>query len=222
MAQDVSNTTTTLAETRRTEIVDAARELYEMKGLDRTTIKDITEAVGVTRSLFYHYFKDKNAVTKAVLDDYVSDLLEMVRIWDSERTPGDVRGALHDCVRILRIGVFDNDSFRSNLVTSENAGLYLAFLQRAAEALARFLTDVTAKEYEEAHGVKIKHVYDTFYLLIIGVVGYVRRYPDASDELLEDLIAQTLRMDTEVGWDSYLANRSKDDSSDAAVMPDAI
>ena len=48
---------------RRDEIVDAARSLYEEKGLSRTTIQDITARVGVTRSLFYHYFPNKDAVT---------------------------------------------------------------------------------------------------------------------------------------------------------------
>ena len=40
---------------RSAEIVVAARELYEEKGLAHTSIQDITNHVGVTRSLFYHY-----------------------------------------------------------------------------------------------------------------------------------------------------------------------
>ena len=55
---------------RRCEIVEAARSLYETRGLSHTTVKDIAEKVGVTRSLFYHYFENKNAVTEAVLDSY--------------------------------------------------------------------------------------------------------------------------------------------------------
>lgn len=44
---------------RSAEIVVAARELYEEKGLARTSIQDITNHVGVTRSLFYHYFPSR-------------------------------------------------------------------------------------------------------------------------------------------------------------------
>ncbi|MEG0218077.1 MAG: helix-turn-helix domain-containing protein, partial [Raoultibacter sp.] len=40
---------------RRDDFVCAARELFEEKGLSKTTVKDITEHIGVTRSLFYHY-----------------------------------------------------------------------------------------------------------------------------------------------------------------------
>lgn len=66
---------TTLAK-RSAEIVVAARELYEEKGLARTSIQDITNHVGVTRSLFYHYFQNKEEVTSAVLDQYITDFLE--------------------------------------------------------------------------------------------------------------------------------------------------
>ena len=48
---------------RSAEIVVAARELYEEKGLARTSIQDITNHVGVTRSLFYHYFQNKEVTT---------------------------------------------------------------------------------------------------------------------------------------------------------------
>lgn len=59
-------------ESRRDDIVEAARQLYEERGLSRTTVRAIAEHVGVTRTLFYHYFADKDAVTSAVLDDYVA------------------------------------------------------------------------------------------------------------------------------------------------------
>ena len=62
--------------TRRADIVEAARQLYEEQGLSRTSVQDITNRVGVTRTLFYHYFPGKDAVTSAVLDDYIGDYLE--------------------------------------------------------------------------------------------------------------------------------------------------
>ena len=47
---DRANDAATGASTRRDDIVEAARELYEERGLSRTTVKDITQRVGVTRS----------------------------------------------------------------------------------------------------------------------------------------------------------------------------
>lgn len=180
---------------RRDEIVEAARNLYETRGLEHTTVKDITEEVGVTRSLFYHYFENKDAVTEAVLDDYVDDFIQLVYYWNESRERYNVRKALEDCIKMLRRGVFDKDSFRVDMASNENASLYLRFYSRSAEALARYITDTTAAEYAQYHELKIDHVYETFYMLIIGLVGFIRRYPDAPDQLLEDLIAQTLRLD---------------------------
>lgn len=180
---------------RRAEIVEAARELYDTQGLAGTTVKDITEKVGVSRSLLYHYFASKEDVTQAVLDSYVEDFVEMVRFWNESRVRGDVQGALVSCVKMLRRGVFDAEPFRWSVANSENAGLYQKFISLTASRLARFLTDTTAVEYARYHYQRIDHVYETFYLLVVGLVSYVRQNPDAPDELLEDLIAQALQLD---------------------------
>ena len=48
-----------MSDERRQQIVDAARQLYEEQGLSTTTVKNISERCGVARSLFYHYFRNK-------------------------------------------------------------------------------------------------------------------------------------------------------------------
>ena len=53
---------------RREQIIACTRELYEEKGLTKTSVQDIADKVGVARSLFYHYFTDKDDVTSAMLD----------------------------------------------------------------------------------------------------------------------------------------------------------
>lgn len=193
--KDPGNVLSEQSAERRAEIVEAARELYDAQGLASTTVKDITEKVGVSRSLLYHYFASKEDVTQVVLDSYVEDFVEMVRLWNESRVRGDVRGALVSCVKMLRRGVFDSEPFRWSVANSENAGLYQKFISLAASRLARFLTDTTAVEYARYHYQRIDHVYETFYLLVVGLVSYVRQNPDAPDELLEDLIAQALRLD---------------------------
>ena len=193
--KDPGNVLSEQSAERRAEIVEAARELYDTQGLASTTVKDITEKVGVSRSLLYHYFASKEDVTQAVLDSYVEDFVEMVRLWNESRVRGDVRGALVSCVKMLRRGVFDSEPFRWSVANSENAGLYQKFISLTASRLARFLTDTTAVEYARYHYQRIDHVYETFYLLVVGLVSYVRQNPNAPDELLEDLIAQALRLD---------------------------
>ena len=132
---------------RRADIVAAARELYEEQGLSKTSVQDITNRMGVARSLFYHYFPDKEAVTSAVLDDYVADFIEATHSW------------------------------------------------YVADRVATYIVDTTVRDYGALHEIRIEHVYETFYVLILGIVGYLRTHPDVDDEVLKDLIAQTLHMD---------------------------
>lgn len=180
---------------RREQIVAAALALYEKKGIERTTVKDIAEAAGITRSLFYHYFERKEDVTDAILEGYVDGFVGAVHEWNRNRVRGDVQGALQSCVKLLRSALFERDAFRTLLLKDENASLYLRFSQRAARMIARYLTDTTAEEYARYHKVEIHHLYETFYLLVFGLVGYLREHPDASDELIADLIADTLHLD---------------------------
>ena len=110
-----------IAETRREQIIAAARSLYEEKGIDRTSVKDIADRAGITRSLFYHYFSGRDEVTDAILDAYVDTFVAAVREWNAQRVRGDVAGALKTCVAMLRRHLFDEDSFRTDLLKSQNA-----------------------------------------------------------------------------------------------------
>jgi len=183
------------SDTRRLEIVAAARELYEERGLSRTTVKDITERVGVTRTLFYHYFPDKDAVTSAVLDDYIQDYIEALELWNEGRIEGDVDHALRTIVKLLRIGLFEDDAFHVALSSRENAALYLEFVNRVADETTRYIIDTTVRDYAELHDIRIQHLYETFYVLVLGVIGYLRKHPDADDAIIADVIAQTLHLD---------------------------
>lgn len=182
-------------EQRRNDIVEAARQLYEERGLSRTSVKDIAERAGITRSLFYHYFPDKQAVTSAVLDDFVEDYIEALSIWNDERMTGEIEQALDGVVRVLRVSVFEGSSFRRALDTRENAALYIEFINRVADRTARYIVDTTVRDYSELHSVSIVHLYETFYILILGICGYIRTHQDVSNEVLKDIIAQSLHIE---------------------------
>ena len=180
---------------RRLEIVKAARELYEEQGLSATAISDIARRAGLSRTLMYHYFPGKDAITSAVLDDYIDDCIEALKHWDNNRVQGQVEEALTNAVKVLRIVIFDNDPFYQDIHSTENAELYTEFIGRVAQRCADRLTNTTVRDYAQFHQVQIKHVPETFYILLVGLGNYLRRHPDADDELIKDLIAQTLHME---------------------------
>ncbi|MDJ1121208.1 helix-turn-helix domain-containing protein [Olsenella sp. YH-ols2217] len=183
------------ADARCAQIVSAARALYEERGLSSVSVGDITAAVGVTRSLFYHYFPNQGAVTSAVLDAYVSEYVEKLAAWNARRRPGDIEHALTTVVGLLRQEMFEDNPFHEAIVSTENASLYLQLIQRVADHTATYLIDTTVQDYASLHPVAIDHLYETFYLLIVGLIGLLRAHPDLDDGVVADLIAQTLHMD---------------------------
>lgn len=175
--------------------MDAARELYGEKGIEHTTILDITERLGVTRTLFYHYFPNKHDLTLAVLDSYVADYLEALELWNENRPQGDIDQALQNLVKLLRLCVFDKDSFYTSLVSNVNVELHTAFANRVAEHTTNYILETTVKDYASLHDIKIDHLYETFYMLIVGAIGYLRTHPETDDAIIADVIAQTLYLE---------------------------
>ena len=60
--------------------------------------------------------------------------------------------------------------------------------------MATFFINATVQDYAQVHPVEIDHVYETFYILILGICGYTRTHRDVPNDVLKDVIAQTLHM----------------------------
>ncbi len=183
---------------RREQIIDCARKLIEKQGLAKTSVRAITDEIGVTRTLFYHYFPSKDELVGAVLDAYVADFVAALQRWNDNRVEGDIEGALDSVVAFLRsevLGENAHNPFRRALATHENASLYLEFTNRVADSVSRYIVESTVRDYGRLHEVRIDHVYETFYILVLGLIGFMRQHPDADDSVLKDLISQSLHME---------------------------
>ena len=88
------------------DIMLAARELYETEGVAATSMAAIARKAGVARSLLYYYFPDKQAVTDAVIEDYLEDLVESVSTWNELRAFGETPSELKNCVSMLRRALY--------------------------------------------------------------------------------------------------------------------
>lgn len=56
------------AQERRNQLIDTALELFAERGLDNTTIKDLSVKAGVAQGLIYHYFDSKEDLLRAVVE----------------------------------------------------------------------------------------------------------------------------------------------------------
>ena len=75
----MSTTTNTQAKgSRRTReaILKAAKRLILIKGYNATSVDDLLHDSGVGKGSFYHYFKSKEDLGYAILDDIVASFVE--------------------------------------------------------------------------------------------------------------------------------------------------
>jgi AcrR family transcriptional regulator len=63
-----------LVETRRSMVLDAAKEVFEEDGLDGASIRAIAKKAGYTPGAIYSYFPSKEAIYAALLSDSLSRL----------------------------------------------------------------------------------------------------------------------------------------------------
>lgn len=181
---------------RRDEILTAVRETVVEDGLSRLSISSVTKRAGCTRSLFYHYFPTKEDALQAVLDLSIDSFVEQLTAWNESRVAGDIEGSLDTIAHMLKnMVVNQNDVMSQSVIHSGNAALYASFVHRAADRLARYMCSSTVVDFAAHHEVRIDHLYETFYVLITGLVMFVRTHPDAPEETIKDIIASTLHIE---------------------------
>jgi AcrR family transcriptional regulator len=59
------------SEERRSDILKAACHLFLTKHYEKTTMLDVMQALGIAKGTIYHYFKSKEALLEAVVEDIV-------------------------------------------------------------------------------------------------------------------------------------------------------
>lgn len=197
MASDISGHHERLAhDDRRDEIIDAVRAVVAESGISRLSISAVTRRVGCTRSLFYHYFPTKEDALQAALDQSIDAFMAQLTAWNDQRVTGDIEGALNSAAHMLKTLVLQqDDAMPRTVATGGNAGLYATFVHRVADRTARYICESTVADFAALHEVRIDHLYETFYVLITGLIMFVRANPDVPEETVKDIIASTLHIE---------------------------
>jgi AcrR family transcriptional regulator len=73
-----------LVERRRTEIIEAAYEVFAIKGYSATGIADIAERLGIGHGTFYRYFKNKRDILDQVVDYGVERIMQALEVETAE------------------------------------------------------------------------------------------------------------------------------------------
>jgi TetR/AcrR family transcriptional repressor of nem operon len=78
-------------EKTRADIVECAKQQFYEHGYDGTSFSDIVAASGLYRGNIYHYFKTKDDILKAVIDQHLNEYRSLLAQWDREHADPKAR-----------------------------------------------------------------------------------------------------------------------------------
>ena len=105
--EDQSPTRERRKELLEREIMDKACTLFAEKGFGGTSLTDIADAVGLTRAAVYYYFKNKEALLEAIVNEVSSAPLKESIEW-LKTAPEGATERLHSFVRMRVVSVLSH------------------------------------------------------------------------------------------------------------------
>lgn len=125
------------------QLMEAAERLFAQQGVAGTSMRDLADAVGLTRTGIYHYVKSKDQMLEELVRGFTVETAEDVRrLADATGTPAYER--LREAVTNMAERVADHPQRFRLLLTSEGAlpeGLAAQYRQARRDTL-RALTDL--------------------------------------------------------------------------------
>ena len=92
----------------RDRILKMSRNLLSVHGCAGTSLSDIMTSAGITKGAFYHYFKSKDSLCEAVLDQAVLEYHELAEGLEDGRPMARLCGMLNQLWRLNTSGQWVN------------------------------------------------------------------------------------------------------------------
>lgn len=146
--RDYKMRVTKKAEERKSEILDAAGELFGQKGFDGTTTNDILEKVGVARGTLYYHFKSKEEIMNALIERHTALLLGAAKEMASDKNiPVDER--IIRVVMALSISGGNDRGIMEHIHKPQNALMHQKIQKVIINEVPAILTDIIREGIEQ-------------------------------------------------------------------------
>ncbi len=134
-------------ETRRTEIIHTARKLFQTREYEKTTMQDVMVELGIAKGTIYYYFKSKEDLLEAVIDQMSAEVVERLqKVVDSGEG-----NALERIRQLIAAGNIANENpeIMQQLHNPRNAGMHASMMAAAVKCSAPFYAQVIRQGCEE-------------------------------------------------------------------------
>ncbi len=143
-------------EQRRAQIIAVATEVFAAKGYHDARIDDIVVRAGIARGTFYLYFEDKRAIFEHIVDTFLGQLHDAIRVIELDDPTAPASLQLRD--NLLRVvDLFSSNPAMARILLSAAVGLdadfdrkLLAFYEAIAALIERALSEGEAAGFVRA------------------------------------------------------------------------
>jgi AcrR family transcriptional regulator len=154
---------------RKKEILDTALELFLKNGYENTSVGDIVSKLGVAQGLFYYYFKSKDEVYRAAMEQYTDDFAAQLASIVLE--PTTLIDKIEKILKIMSDMIAESehanmDGFRLAEHIDMDNRLSLHVAQTLIEPVTNMLEEMNNKGI-----IKIENTAATAIFLVYGIFG---------------------------------------------------
>lgn len=173
------HSTLSKGDAKRANIIASARRLFEAQGVRKTSVSAITDEAGITRALFYYYFKNKDDVLRCVFDQYEEEAaqrgIEIAHRFDRGKAEAV------DIIHMIRLCLYDDDGRDLPLrKVFREVGQNNQVGVRLANRLSGILADtVMFSKRAEQIGAPLELMAK---VATVSCLGMLNLYPEMSDE----------------------------------------
>lgn len=169
-------------EVRRGEIIAASRALFLSQGYDNTTMQDVMAKLHIAKGTTYHYFKSKEALLEAVIEEMVTECVSAVE----KALDASTGNALDKMMVLINSGRMASSSTETlhSLHQAHNQQMHARLLAITVNRLAPLYARVISQGCEE--GVfRVEHPLECAEVWLAGIqfITDVGCHPWSKEEL---------------------------------------
>jgi AcrR family transcriptional regulator len=196
------------------QILEHAARLFVEKGFGGTSLKDIADAMGLTRGAIYYYFPNKEALLSTLVEDLTINAAKDIDLW-REAAQGSPAERLRGLVR-HRVSYVLQRGFKIRILDLAEAALPEGLARRSRSAKRHILGVYVSIIHEGVRSGVFRPVDERVAAFgLIGMVNWTAWWFDpnkgrSAGEIAEDLAGMAVR--------SLL----RDEGREAAHSPEAL
>ncbi len=162
---------------RRKEILDAALELFITQGYAKTSVSDIVHKVNVAQGLFYYYFKSKEEVFLAAMEQYTDEFSAQLETIIRDHTLPLVKRIELVFSTMNHLFKQTEEALMEGIQYSEQMDLDLRLSIHVTQALIEPVSEVLEMTNEKGI-TQIKDPVATASFLVFGIFGLIHGNPE--------------------------------------------